>query len=156
MDYDINTDRALDTSDDVLADVRHNYKEKLGVYRLSTNAENYFINGFARSIAEAMAGDYKYDAETRRVIRRLLKLACLISVERAFLLRPLDPEITTNDVWFGLVAARWAACPLDNKHGFDPGPEGRWCNFLMPCPPEDPDCPAKFDFAAGKRIRSSK
>jgi hypothetical protein len=140
--YDIDVERVRDESDAVMQDIVENYRSLLRGHEFTDHAKKYFLDGFAESIADRPA-DYNKD---KLLVRRLLKLACRISVERAELTEPYGRDLTTNDVWFGLVAARWAACPLDE---YKIGPEGRWCNFLRLCPPEDPDCEVKFEFKAG-------
>ena len=147
MSYDIDMAAVPNKVDDIVGDMIYNHRDKLGVFYLSAEAEDYFRDGFAEDVAEQIKYE-KYD-DIKGVIRRLLKLACLISVERAFQLHPMDRALTPTDVWYGLAAARWAACPLP------PAYEGRWCNFVKPCPPDDPDCEQQFNFRAGSKHPSS-
>jgi hypothetical protein len=123
----------------VMNDMWWHYKKYRGSHGWKQPAHDYFNDNFGNRVAEVMAEDPTHWDKEKDTVRKLLHLACRISVYRVEIMNKKSKltAFTRNDVWFGLKAAQMAACPVI-KTRLTWGMEGRWCNWLTDTPP-DPD-----------------
>ena len=111
--------------------MKKTYGEKLGDHEPSSSGDEWFTKKFAEAAGEQLKGDEGAWMKYGPIVRRLLRLAAELSVARVELKKDgsKTTALTGEDMWVGLYAVQWAACP-------DVGFTGRWCNFLEDGPPD--------------------